>query len=257
MQKVKIKNREGKEIAVIVEGEDSTKGLAFVMHGHGGFKEQKHVETFAHAFLEKGFIVVRFDTGNTFGESYGRYEDASVTGSYQDLEDVIDWASKQAWYREPFALAGHSLGSMCISLYAENHPEKVLALAPISTVVSGVLGLETYSSAELKSWEETGWREQTNESKPSFIKRIPWSYALDKNKYDILVNAFRLTMPVLLIVGDHDAPTPIDHQRKFFDVLPGPKEIHIIKGAPHTFRDPVHLEEIKGIFLKWISSWQK
>lgn len=39
--------------------------------------------------------------------------------------------------------------------------------------------------------------------------------------------------------------------------LPGDKEFHIIKDAPHTFREKVHLDEIKQIFLKWIDKVQE
>lgn len=56
------------------------------------------------------------------------------------------------------------------------------------------------------------------------------------------------------IVGDRDESTLPEHQKMLYDVLPGKKEIHIIKDAPHTFRDPVHLKEIKGIFDAWIKN---
>ena len=59
------------------------------MHGLGGFKEQKHIQTFADAFLENNFTVVLFDTTHTYGESEGKYEDATTTNYYEDLEDVI------------------------------------------------------------------------------------------------------------------------------------------------------------------------
>jgi len=61
-------------------------------------------------------------------------------------------------------------------------------------------------------------------------------------------------MPVLLIVGENDNGTPPEHQQILFDALPGPKEMHIIQGAPHTFRDPKHLAEVKTIFAKWVQS---
>ena len=47
-----------------------------------------------------------------------------------------------------------------------------------------------------------------------------------------------------------------EHQKILFDALPGPKEFHVIKGAPHTFLDQEHLKEIEALFLKWIDSWQ-
>ena len=71
-------------------------------------------------------------------------------------------------------------------------------------------------------------------------------------KYDLLPNVSKLIMSVLLIVGENDTSTPPDQQEILYKALPGPKEFHIIKSAPHTFRDKKHLAEIKKIFLNWI-----
>lgn len=251
MEKLFIKNRKGQKVAVIVEKSANQRGLAFVMHGLGGFKEQDHIQTFAEAFREKGFTVVRFDTTNTFGESDGNYENATTTNYYEDLEDVINWAKSQPWYQAPFCLAGHSLGSLCIALYTEKYPEKIKALAPISTVVSGSLSMETkkYKSTS-EEWERTGWRVEKGYT--GIVKKLKWSHIEDRLKYDLLPGAHKLTMPVLLIVGDNDDATPPEHQQVLYEKLPGQKEIHIIKGAPHTFRKKEHLDEIKKIFLRWI-----
>ncbi len=258
MEKLFIKNRKGQNVSTLVEQGNDQKGLAFVMHGLSGFKEQDHIQTFANAFKEKGFTVVRFDTTNTFGESDGKYEDATITNYYEDLEDIIKWAEGQKWYQKPFALSGHSLGGICTALYAEKYPEKVLALAPISPVVSGRLSVEAHLKQDpsyIAKWKEAGWREEKSYSKPGTVKRLPWSHIEDRLKYDLLPEADKLTMPVLLITGEKDATTPPEHVQQLFDALPGPKEFHIIKGAPHTFRDPAHLKEIHDIFLHWIDSF--
>lgn len=253
--KTKIKNRKGQRIAVLVEEVPGQTGLAFVMHGLSGFKEQLHIQTFADAFRENSYTVVRFDTTNTFGESDGKYENATATNYYEDLEDVIGWAESQKWHQEPFVLAGHSLGGICTALYAEKHPEKVKGLAPISTVVSGKLSSETQSKKEaLEHWQKTGWLEEKSESIPGLVKRLKWSHMEDRMKYDLLPDAAKLTMPVLLIVGDKDDRTPLEHQKLLFEVLNGKKELHIIKEAPHTFRDSKHLAEIKVIFDAWIKA---
>ena len=228
------------------------------MHGLGGWKEQAHIQAFAAAFRDNGFTVVRFDTTNTYGESDGRYEDATTTNYYEDLEDVIAWAKTQEWYAEPFYLAGHSLGGICTALYAERHPEKVAGLAPVSTVVSGALTtVSEKHSARMEEWKRTGWREYESATVPGRIKRLPWSHMEDRLKYDLMPEAKKLTMPVLLIVGELDDGTPPEHQRILFDALPGPRELHIINGAPHTFTDPKHLEEIQRLFTDWIQKWTK
>lgn len=259
MEKVSIKNRKGQKIVVLVEEQPKPNGLAFVMHGFSGSKEQEHIAVIAESFEKAGSTVVRFDTTNSCGESYGNYEDATVTNYYEDLEDVINWAGEREWYQEPFWLAGHSLGGICIALYAENHPTKVKALAPISTVVSGKLSLESSKNKSIwREWKRTGWKEWESGARPGFIKRLPWQHMEDRLKYDLLKGVGMLTMPVLLIVGENDESTPPEHQKILYEKLPGKKEIHIIKGAQHSFRAqddserPENLEQIKHIFSKWI-----
>jgi pimeloyl-ACP methyl ester carboxylesterase len=255
MEKIFIKNRKDQKLALLLDKNREQKGLVFVMHGLGGFKEQTQIQTFGAAFKNQGFTVVYFDTTNSIGESGGRYEEATVTNYYKDLEDVINWVKKQQWYQQPFVLSGHSLGSLCISLYAERYPHRVLALAPISAVVSGKLSVEAHKKFEpedLKEWEKTGWQERESRSKPGVLKRLPWSHVTDRLKYDLLPQAYKLTMPVLLIVGEKDTSTPPDHVQKLYEALPGPKEFHIIKNAPHSFRDQKHLDKIEQLLTAWI-----
>lgn len=253
--KITIKNRKGQKIAVLLDEAEDAKGLAFVMHGLGGFKEQPHLEIIAKVFQERGYTSVRFDTTNTFGESDGDYENATTTNYFEDLEDVIKWAESQKWFWDPFVLAGHSLGAFCSALYAEKYPERVKALAPVSTVASGELTLQS-DREDVKNWKKTGWRISESKSKPGVIKKLPWSHMEDRLKYNLLPNVDKLTMPVLLIVGENDETTPVGHQNVLFNKLPGRKELHIIKGAEHTFREKEHLEEIREIFLKWIDTLQ-
>lgn len=255
-----IKNRKGQKLAVVVERQEDQKGLAFVMHGLGGFKEQPHIRAFAEAFLENGFTVVTFDAANTIGESEGKMEDVTVTNSLQDLEDVIKWAQSQEWREEPFVLAGHSLGGMCTTLYAEKYSQQVKGLAPISTVVSGELtNAVLYIPEYLEEWKRQGYILQESVSRPGVMKKINYSFIEDNQRYNVLSEAGKLTMPVLLIVGEQDTGTPLEHQQLLYEKLPGKKEIHIIKDADHNFRNNgelnrTALKEVKQIFDKWIKS---
>ena len=253
MTKLKIKNRKDQNIAVIVDQVLNQKGLAFVMHGLSGTKDQPVTQTIAAAFTESGYTAVRFDTTNTFGESDGRYEDATTTNYYEDLEDVIKWASSEEWYEEPFVLVGFSLGGLCVGLFAEEYPEKVRGLAPISAVVSGkmMVGRENHKFV-YKEWERTGWNVTESESRPGLIRRLPWSFVIDGLKYDLLPNANKLAMPVLMVVGEKDVSVDFESQKALFDKLPGQKESHIIAGGPHTFRDEKHLSELRQLLRSWI-----
>src|SRR4030043_238729 len=86
MEKLSIRNKNGQNLVVLLEKIDNSKGLVFIAHGLGGFKEQRHKQIFPEAFREKGFTVVRWDAANTIGESGGKMEDATVTSYYEDLE---------------------------------------------------------------------------------------------------------------------------------------------------------------------------
>jgi pimeloyl-ACP methyl ester carboxylesterase len=67
----------------------------------------------------------------------------------------------------------------------------------------------------------------------------------DAFKYDLLDKVDRLAMPVLLIVGENDDVTLPEHQKILFDKLPGEKELHVIKGALHSFYEPHEQAELK------------
>lgn len=256
LMKTFIENRDGNKICVVVEGPKEPGKLALVMHGLGGNKEQGHVRAMAEAFIEAGFTVVTFDTVHTFGESQGgNYEDATITNYYANLEDVLGWSAKQSWYIEPLVLCGHSLGGVSTALFAEKYPEKIKALAPISTVVSGKLSLET-NADDLDAWKQAGIR-VTKSHDGTKEKRLKWSHMEDRLKYDLLPGASKLTMPVLLIVGQNDDPTPLEHQQIFYDKLPGDKELHIIPGALHSFYEPHEQQQLKQLVKAWINKIQQ
>ena len=255
MEKIFIKNRKGMKVCVVVDENPNSVGLVFLMHGLGGYKEQPQLQVIAEIFYKKGFTAVLFDTTNTFGESDGNYEESTTTNYYEDLEDVVSWAKKQKWYKEPFVLEGHSLGGLCILLYAEKNPNEILALAPVSPVVSGPLSLEMkekYDKKDLEQWRSSGWRITPSESKPGVIKKLPWSHMEDRLKYNAIPGASKLTMPVLMVVGEKDDTTPLESIMVLEKVLPGQKEIQIIKNAGHTMRDLVYLNDLKNVFNIWI-----
>ena len=247
-----IPNRDNGNISVLVEGHDQPGKLAFVMHGLGGNKEQGHIRAIAEAFLENDYTVVTWDAVHSFGKSTGgSYEDATITNYFEDLEDVVDWAATQPWYVEPFVLAGHSLGGIGTILFTQKNPQKVRALAPVSAVVSGKLSLQT-NADDFKTWERDGIRiTKSHDGKRE--KRLKWSHMEDRMRYDVLPQGSQITIPVLLIVGEADNVTPPNHQQLLFKELSGPKELHIIRGALHSFYESHEQTELKAIVKAWLA----
>lgn len=250
MEKVTIQNRKGQNVVVLFEEKENSKGLVIGMHGLGGHKEQSPIKAMAEAFGDNDYDVVRFDATSSFGESDGEYEDATVTNNYEDLEDVIEWCKGQGWFKGPFVLVGHSLGSLCIILYTEKHPGEVKALVPMSSAIAGKFREKREPSESLEKWKKDGIMITTGYD--GRIKRLKWSFMEDYYNYDILKEIEKVKVPVLLMVGDRDTSTPLEYQQILYDKLQTKKELHVIKEAPHTFRELEHLEEVKKILNLWI-----
>lgn len=258
MERFEIKNRHGLKLVIQVDTPENPKQLAFIAHGQGGFMDQLHIKAFAEVFLENGFRVVRFDATNSIGESGGQMIDVTTTNYLEDLEDVTNWARQQSWFQEPFALCGHSMGGMITALYAETHPQQILTLAPLATVISEQLWRSTRQPEFMKEWQKKGYFESPSGSKPGVIKKIGWGYQEDLKKYDLLKEADKLTMPVLLIAGELDRGTPYEHQKKLLDAIPGQnKRLIKIKNADHNFRGAdgeydEELAEVEQIISDWL-----
>jgi pimeloyl-ACP methyl ester carboxylesterase len=255
MQKFEIKNRKGLKIVGDLLIPDNPKGLSFVFHGLGGFKEQPHVKTIAETFFENNYTVINFDATNSIGESEGKYENATMQDHYEDLVDVITWAKNQTWYQEPFILAGHSLGGYAVARYSEEFPDEVKAVFPYALAVAGELSyktMEIFEPEKLKSWRETGWQTKVSASKPGETMQLPWSHMEERMKHDLRPNASKLAMPVLFVVGENDKSCTSNDQKALYDLVPGPKEMHIVGGAPHTFKEPEHLKQLREILDSWL-----
>lgn len=250
-----IQNRHGHTIITEASDTAGARALAFIAHGLHGTKNQAHIETVARALAAAGYVTVRWDATNSTGESSGDMADATATGYYTDLEDVITWAAGEPWYREPFIVCGHSLGGLCSLLFTKKFPQKVFAVAPLGTVVSGALTMrawEEHDAAALAAWKANGMREWPSATRPGLMKRLKWGFVEDLLSYDVLKDVSVLKKHIVMVVGEDDESTPLQHQQLLFDALPAlSKEMHIILGAPHTFIDQAHLSELERIVSGW------
>jgi pimeloyl-ACP methyl ester carboxylesterase len=154
-------------------------------------------------------------------------------------------------------LGGHSFGGGTSLMYAQDHPEKIKGLFPIATIISGELSLDTPTSNPRRQsiagkWKKDGVLVQRRRNGDE--KRLKWACMEDRLKYNLLTKAHELTMPVLMIVGDMDESTPLEHQQLLFNKLPGKKELHVIKGAVHTFDNSHERDELKRLLKSWASS---
>ena len=110
----------------------------------------------------------------------------------------------------------------------------------------------------VKKWQEDGYFESPSYSKPGVIKKIGWGYAEDLKKYDLLIVANKLTMPVFLAVGENDYGTPYAQQKKFLDKIPHEnKKLILVSGVDHNYRAPDGNYEKLPKLKESLSSWLK
>ncbi len=259
IKKLELKNRKEQKIVGNLEiPNGDIAGTCVVQHGYSGFKEQPSVQAMKDAFLKNGFITFTFDTTNSFGESDGKFEDARIGLHAEDFEDVVKWVQKQEWFKGPLAITGTSMGGYAVLSYAEKHPDEVAYCVSVAPVVSGGLLKESKEEREpgvLKKWEESGWMETESRSKPGLIRRSPWEVMVEYMNHDLLPNAKKLTMPVLIVGGTKDTSIPPKHLEILFDAMPeGNKEIKIIKDLPHTPREEGELDALRTAIDEWIKS---
>lgn len=99
----------------IDQPDHDTVGLAVIAHPHplfGGTKDNKVVQTLARAFLQLGYLCVRFNFRGV-GESDGVHDDGNA--ETLDMVDVVQRAHRDLLPPElqtkPIALAGFSFGT--------------------------------------------------------------------------------------------------------------------------------------------------
>ena len=241
MEKIFIKNKKNLKISVNQNIHKQNKKLVFIMHGFGGSKNQIIIKNLNNIFFKKGFNTISFDTTNSVGESEGNIKEASVKNYYEDLESVINWASNQDWYQEPFSLIGHSLGGFCTAYFSEKYPQKVESLNLISPFISGELSIEAYNRIYLKN--------------PQKIEDLPSLY-FEALGYSLFPLINKITSPTIIIAGEKDKIIPMDHANILYNSLPLIlKEFHIIKNASHIFYKKEQIEKLSLILNKWIDKF--
>jgi pimeloyl-ACP methyl ester carboxylesterase len=237
--KFAIRNRYGKTFFAHVFVSETSDCIVFVQHGYCGSVDGDHIKQIIATYKNNNYTVIAFDCTNSCNDADGTVDQSTIDTHLHDLEDGIAWAAQQSWYREPFALAGHSLGGFAALLFAEANPEKISHLFPASAVINGPAREESYArfAPEMLATFKAGQfvLQNTADDGVENVSCQAPDYFHSLFNYDVLPQAGKLHMPVLLMVGEKDTVCLPEHQWLLYQALPGPKEMHIIGGAEHCF----------------------
>ena len=191
-------------------------GLASVRAG----EKSEHI--LAHA-RECGRAFVRFDFRG-HGESSGALERITLSGLLEDARAALAAAG-------PSLLIGSSLGGLVASwLAAENHPD-VLGLVLLAPAFGFLPRLDAMA-------RDAGGRIAIHSSDtPTLLHE---SALDDARGYDECALPERITVPLLVVHGEHDEAVPLADAERFFASVPHErKRMWVVPGGDHRLNEPI------------------
>ncbi|MDP2585954.1 MAG: alpha/beta fold hydrolase [Candidatus Levybacteria bacterium] len=242
-EKVFIKNSRGLKLASIIHYPDKEKEYPaiIILHGFTGYKEEAHLEELARTLVENGFVAIRFDCSGS-GESDGTFEKDYLTSNYlKDIKCVYDYLQKLKFInKDRIGIAGHSMGGMLSIIFASIQPEikACIAISPPTTMVAA-----DWIKGAVEEWERVGWLYEEISRDGSQIK-IPFSFIIDANKYDVLDFIKKLKCSFLIILGIIDDVVSPNNTREIFKKAKEKKELVEIKGMGHDYKKNPELIKI-------------
>ena len=219
--------------------------LAVIQHGLASNMNHPAVQTAKKAFLDNHYVVITFDSRHSMGQSGNDVQNARLTTFTQDLQTVINWAEKQSFYTEPFALAGHSLGGASVINFAAEHPEKINILIPMAPVTSG----RAWQKSCLKNmtdfchqWQKNGIYQYTDPRTHQTVV-IPYAVITDCHDYNAEKLAPKITADTLLIAAENDIVADLTDLQNLAPKL-NRRNLTIIKSGDHNFETPQNLTNL-------------
>lgn len=180
---------------------------AVICHPHplgGGTMHNAVVAAIARALAGRGMAALRFNFRGT-GRSGGRYDHGR--GEQADVAGALEWLLAQPWVdSQRLSVAGYSFGAWVGLTYAQSEP-RVGATAAVALV----------------PWNYDADLTCLGASPPKAME--DWGLETRLLQLD--------TRPKLFVSGEYDAFAPPGVLRPMVDLLPLPKELHILPGADH------------------------
>lgn len=261
IQKEIIFSPANESIEITVEGMENcgNKKLAFIQHGLAASQKHQAVVAAKNAFLAKGYVVVTFDSRYSLGENSRDVEKARLSTFIKDLTDVVNWAAKQNFYSEPFALAGHSLGGASVLSYAAQYPQKVDRLVGIAPIISG--NLWEYACFRnmpefCRNWKSSGFYMYLPPDGKAEV-RISYKTLDEAKTFDILMETAKFKSSVLLIAAEKDNIIPPQNIKKLYDALLSPRQMSIIANSSHNFVSNQNQADLTAAVRAFLSARDK
>jgi len=214
---------------VVRSPHEETSTCVITCHGLYSSKDSAKYVGIARRFCGEGLAVLRFDFRGC-GESGGLFEDTSLTGRMEDLEDALDFVQEQGC--DSVGVMGSSLGGTVAVLTAAKD-RRVEALVTWATPCY----LDDLFQGEVIKGLEKLRQDVSRQNVAKAVKEVH--------------------CPILIIHGSLDKQVPLFHAEVLYENANEPKNIQIIHGADHRFTDPTHRRRTVELTLDWFKKYLK
>lgn len=204
----------------------------------------------------KGYAVWRLDIAG-FGQSE-EVENGFMPDSDYAAEDINAAVEKicEETGQDKIDVLGWSWGTVTTGRFAADHPEHIGKLVLYAPILSGLGKTEVKEPFHHNTWEHAADDFQRKEDKtfdhtitdPVVIELFcssSWHYDgesspnggrrdLCVDKAESLIDLEKITVPTLVICGDHDPYLDYDRVNKVLEDLPEGSALEVIEGASHV-----------------------
>lgn len=204
--------------------------LVIILPGYLDSKDYPNIVKLGEFLTSKGYLAVSFDPTGTW-ESGGSIEKYSISQYLLDIKEVIKY-SEQKFNKEfsEIIIVGHSLGGMVGLLYAAKNKEIKKVVVMMSPNKMPTLKWENESKIRISKRDCPGDKNKIVEF------RVPFSFAQDSLKYDVLNEVSKINIPIFLMAGQNDEKIKTEIVKLVYKKANSPKKYIFLKGVGHDYR---------------------
>lgn len=241
-------NRHGKRMPATYRIVENAKGTFVLLHGIGGWKDQRVMRALIDPVVESGYSVVTFDAADGANAPDANSLTGTPTGYLEDLEDVIARIREESWYKAPLSLGGHSLGALMAVRYAAEHSDEVAKLV----LAAPGLSWKTYQHLVPVGlwWTLRGKVRMPGPELRHYWIGKPWLF--DFLTFDGLKYANNVRAKTLVVMGAKDGLVGTLRTHRKYAAAFQNATFKAIKGASHTFHP--HEETLTATIKEWLTS---
>ncbi|MBI4003342.1 MAG: alpha/beta fold hydrolase [Nitrospira defluvii] len=245
--------------AVLAKPDHPTDHVAVLCHGFLSHKNSTSNQALTTLLVGRGIATFRFDCFG-HGDSDGPFAKLTTTLAVGQVLAALHYVFDRGYRR--LALVGSSFGGLVSLLAASDwtttHSSNPASIPPLACLALKCPVVDFGEELRLELGEEGLQQWKRTDTIPDLhggTARLPLDYTFYQDCLTRIAYepARSLTVPTLIVQGDHDEFVPRHQSQRLFDALPGPKRLKILPGADHRFTNAADFQQMLASLTDWIS----